>query len=84
MTKTILQSIALVLASIPAVSVAGDATPGAKVASPPVFVPAPMFRSLFETREWVFRVETTVEYGDSDDPRAKDGFVTETKADSAT
>ena len=43
-----------------------------------------MFRPLFDKREWVFRVETTLEYSDLDDPRAKDGFAHETKTDSAT
>jgi hypothetical protein len=32
----------------------------------------------------VFRVETTIEHTDLDDPRAKDGVVRETRSDSAT
>jgi hypothetical protein len=73
-----------ILASIPTVSIARESKQGAEVASPPAFVPAPMFRTLFETREWVFRVETTIEFTALDDPRAKDGVVSETKTDSAT
>lgn len=74
----------VILASIPTVSVAGESEQGAELASPPAFVPAAMFRPLFETREWVFRVETTIESSALDDPRAKDGVVSETKTDSAT
>jgi hypothetical protein len=75
---------AFILTSIPKVAVAGTSVQRVEVAAAPVFVPAPILRPLFDSREWVFRVETTLEYFDLDDPRAKDGVVSETRTDSAT